>query len=118
MYQDLPFADRRQRRDARVSRHHRRFVLTGEKEAFDPASPTTVTADRRAGRSFGSSPAPPATERTLNWLPRRRSTRPGLDGPVDRKRPAAALLQKHPFGHWLRHECRLRPPSTKSAAGS
>jgi hypothetical protein len=47
MYQDLPFADRRQRRDARVTRHHRRFVLAGEKEVFDPASP----ADAREYRT-------------------------------------------------------------------
>ena len=39
MYQSLPFADRRQRRDARPDRHNRRFVLAGEKEFFDPADP-------------------------------------------------------------------------------
>ena len=39
MHQDQPFADRRQRRDARVTAHRRRFVLAGEKEVFDPTSP-------------------------------------------------------------------------------
>ena len=39
MHQDLPFADRRQRRATRPHRHNRRYVLAGEKEFFDPASP-------------------------------------------------------------------------------
>ncbi|MEU7906408.1 hypothetical protein [Actinoplanes sp. NPDC049118] len=40
MYQDLPFADRHQRREARTGRHpRRRYVLAGEKDVFDPASP-------------------------------------------------------------------------------
>jgi len=39
MYQSLPFADRRQRRDARPDRHTSRGVLVGEKEFFNPANP-------------------------------------------------------------------------------
>jgi len=39
MYQSLPFADRRQRRDARPERHDSRCVLAGEKEFFNPTDP-------------------------------------------------------------------------------
>jgi len=39
MYQSLPFADRRQRQDARPERHHSCCVLVGEKEFFNPSDP-------------------------------------------------------------------------------
>ncbi|RSM47787.1 hypothetical protein DMB66_47530 [Actinoplanes sp. ATCC 53533] len=39
MYQNLPLADRRQRRDARPDRNNSHCVLVGEKEFFNPADP-------------------------------------------------------------------------------
>jgi hypothetical protein len=39
MDRNLPFADRRQRRDARPDRHDSPCVLVGQKEFFNPANP-------------------------------------------------------------------------------
>jgi hypothetical protein len=42
VYQSLPFADRRQRRDTRPHRLTSRTVRTGEKDYFDPANPADM----------------------------------------------------------------------------
>jgi hypothetical protein len=52
MHHDLPFADRRQRRDASPARHTSRVVLTGEKDYYtaSPADQQELHIVRGYGR--------------------------------------------------------------------